>query len=368
MPHAHITRSIPIARTPRVMQLEGLFEVAPSQNSEVAWDVDLPLEARDWSVGLIVGPSGCGKSTLARELFGSALISDFNWPDDQSVVDAFPAHLGIKEITALLSSVGFSSPPHWLRPFRVLSNGEQFRVTLARALAESRSLMVIDEFTSVVDRTVAQVGSAAVAKTIRRRQQKLIAVTCHYDVIDWLQPDWIYEPATDAFQWRSLRRRPAIPLTIRRVHRQAWRLFQRYHYLATNIHPSARCFIALWDERPVAFTAALPFPHAQRPGWREHRTVCLPDFQGVGIGNALSDYVGGLFRSTGKPYRSTTSNPAMIQHRAGSPLWTMVRKPSRVAGPHTGFKHLKSSCSRITASFEYRGPALKADARAFGII
>ena len=64
----------------------------------------------------------------------------------------------------------------WLRPFHVLSNGEQFRATIARALAESakgRELVVIDEFTSVVDRTVAQIGSAAIAKTIRRRHVAL---------------------------------------------------------------------------------------------------------------------------------------------------------------------------------------------------
>ena len=49
---------------------------------------------------------------------------------------------------------------------------------------------------------------------------------------------------------------------------------------------------------PAAFTAVLAFPHARRPGWREHRTVCLPDFQGVGIGNAMSELVASLFVAT----------------------------------------------------------------------
>jgi ABC-type ATPase with predicted acetyltransferase domain len=84
-----------------------------------------------------------------------------------------------------------------LRPFRVLSNGEQFRVTIARALAEQPELLVFDEFTSVVDRNVAKVASAAIAKAVRRRKQKFIAVSCHHDIIEWLQPDWIYEPAGD---------------------------------------------------------------------------------------------------------------------------------------------------------------------------
>src|SRR5690606_16358303 len=113
---------------------------------------------------------------------------------------------------------GFSSPPAWLRPFHVLSNGEQFRVTMARALAESVGLVVVDEFTSVVDRTVAQIGSAAIAKAVRRRGGRFIAVACHYDIADWLEPDWIYEPHTARFA-RDRLRRPDIEIAVRRVHR-----------------------------------------------------------------------------------------------------------------------------------------------------
>ena len=170
MPVLEITHSTPIRRTPRVVQLEGLFDIPPAKRSELSWQVNLPIEEKTWQLGLIVGPSGCGKSTLARELFGKHLVSGYDWPTDRSLVDGFPAEMSIKEITLLLSSVGFSSPPSWLRPFGVLSNGEQFRATIARALAEQPDLVVIDEFTSVVDRTVAQIGSAAMAKTFAARR------------------------------------------------------------------------------------------------------------------------------------------------------------------------------------------------------
>jgi len=300
----------------------------------------------------------------------------FEWPHDKSLVDAFPAKMSIKDITQLLSSVGFSSPPSWLRPFRVLSNGEQFRAFVARTLAESLHApahqpdqnvpVVIDEFSSVVDRTVARIGSAAVAKTVRRIAKttnprcQFVAVSCHYDIIEWLAPDWIYEPAANKFQWRRERQRPAITLEICRVHRTAWQLFGRHHYLSTELHTIAKCFVATVENQPAAFTAVLSFPHPIRPGWREHRTVCLPDFQGVGIGNALSEFVAAIFKSTGKPYRSTTSHPAMIQHRARSPLWKMTRKPSMVnSRRQTGLKNVnfRTSHGRITASFEYTGSA-----------
>jgi ABC-type Mn2+/Zn2+ transport system ATPase subunit len=137
VPRVDVVRSSAIVRTPRVMQLEGLFDVPPTKQSTERWSADLPLDAKPWSIGAIVGPSGAGKSTIARELFGDQLVSGHDWPTDKSVVDGFPAGMSIKDITALLSSVGFSSPPAWLRPFGVLSTGQQFRVTLARALAEA---------------------------------------------------------------------------------------------------------------------------------------------------------------------------------------------------------------------------------------
>jgi hypothetical protein len=374
MPRVDCLKTVPIVRTPRVRQLEGIFDVPPAQRSEQRWTVDLPLDARDWQIGLIVGPSGCGKSTLARELFGDVLVAGFDWPADLSIVDAFPAELGIKEITGLLSSVGFSSPPSWLRPFRCLSNGEQFRVTMARALSERRELVAIDEFTSVVDRTVARIGSAAIARAVRRGSGqpgagRFVAVSCHYDIVDWLQPDWIFDPSSAEFQWRSLQRRPEIELKIARVHRDAWRLFGQHHYLSGTLHSAARCFVAFVEDRPAAFTAVLHHPHPNGGYWCEHRTVCLPDFQGVGIGNALSDYVASLFACTGKDYCSTTSSPAMIAHRNRSASWRMCRAP-RLNRAQNNYNSLNASTawSRFTAGFKWRGVKRREEAKAFGLV
>lgn len=367
-----VRHSTPVVESARVKQLEGMFEVPPTKVSEVAWDHDLPIEDRHWNVGLVVGPSGCGKSTLVREAFPDALVAGYDWPPDRSIIDAFPKTLGIKEITAILSSVGFSSPPAWLRPFHVLSNGEQFRVTMARAIAEGAALTVLDEFTSVVDRTVAKIGSAAIAKTVRKRDMRFIAVACHYDIIEWLQPDWTYEPATGTFSWRSVQPRPRVTLTIQRVHHSAWKLFRHHHYLDTSLNKAATCFLATVDGMPAAFCAVLPFPHGHRSGWRLHRTVCLPDFQGVGIGNRLNEFVSSMFRATGKPVFSTTGHPAMIHYRARSPVWKLLRKPgqtSRKQGPHTKIKGLNRTAAknRLTAGFEYVGPVREEDARRFGL-
>lgn len=358
MPSKSIVRSCEVKRSARVIQMESIFDVPPSQRSENKWEVNIPCEGAPWNIGLIVGPSGCGKSTIARELFGKDLIGGYDWPSDQSILDAFPKDMGVKDITSILGSVGFSSPPSWVRPFGVLSNGEQFRVTVARALAENTELAVIDEFTSVVDRTVAKIGSCAVAKAVRLRGQRLIAVACHYDIIDWLQPDWIYYPATGEFERRSLRRRPPIELEVIRVKKSAWELFKRHHYLSEKLLSCAKCWVGLIDGQPAVFASAVPRV-GHNGAWREHRTVCLPDYQGAGIGNAFSNYIASVMKSKSGIFRSVTSNPAMITSRLRSELWEASEKtrPYLVRSKHAGLQGMSLSFCRSTWSFRYIGPA-----------
>jgi GNAT superfamily N-acetyltransferase len=241
--------------------------------------------------------------------------------------------------------------------------------------------MVFDEFTSVVDRTVARVASAALSKAIRSGAiaVRFVAVTCHYDVVRWLGPDWVLDmsgPSLSRGRVRPVRqahgRRPPLALEISRCDRSMWKRFERHHYLSGTLHRSAMCFLARFEDQPAAFTAVLPFPHPRRPGWREHRTVCLPDFQGVGIGSALSDFVASLYVATGKPYFSTTSHPAMIHHRAHSPLWKMRRAPAPVSRHASTSRDAtcmadSNSRERITAGFEYVGAPRVADARRLGV-
>src|SRR5262245_60035186 len=354
---SHIAVGTPVIVSPRVQQVAGLFDLAIAPTSRVEWHVHLPLEEQPWHIGLVTGPSGCGKSTIARRLWRREIehVANLRWDEDQSILDAFPEDMSIKDITALLCAVGFSSPPAWLRPYGVLSTGEQFRATLARLLAELPELCVMDEYTSVVDRTVAQVGSAALAKTVRQRKQRFVAVTCHDDVEEWLQPDWVYCPADGRFAWRCLQRRPAIHLAISRCKNAAWTLFRRHHYLSHELAPSAVCFLATWHERPVAFSAWLPFMGSKRPARREHRTVTLPDYQGVGIGAALSSFCASLWKALGYRALSTTTHPAFIAARRRSKQWRLTRKPSFARGHERRIRH---ATTRLTAGFEYVGPAL----------
>jgi len=159
----------------------------------------LPIEGNDWQIGIIVGRSGSGKSSIAKKLFPDAYITGFEY-GHACILDDFPEGIETGEITRLLCSVGFASPPDWLKAYRCLSQGEKMRVDIARALCLAQKVIVFDEFTSVVDRDVAKIASFAISKAIRRdKDKKFIAVTCHYDVVDWLDPDWVF--CTDSMEF-----------------------------------------------------------------------------------------------------------------------------------------------------------------------
>jgi ABC-type ATPase with predicted acetyltransferase domain len=159
----------------------------------------IPIEVDDWQIGVIVGRSGSGKSSIAKRLFGDSYILGFDY-SHKCILDDFPEGLETGEITKMLCSVGFASPPDWLKAYSCLSQGEKMRVDIARALCLDSKLIVFDEFTSVVDREIAKVSAYAISKAIRRQKdKKFIAVTCHYDVVDWLEPDWVF--CTDTMEF-----------------------------------------------------------------------------------------------------------------------------------------------------------------------
>lgn len=194
MPTFDIVRQSDIDNTFRVAKVMNDFDVKPEHSTEeFHGKIDFP---KDWQIGIIVGGSGTGKSTIGRELFGELIDDSFEYKA-KSVIDDMPGK-DIQEIQKIFYAVGFGSVPSWLKPYSVLSNGEKMRVDLARKMLNS-DFVVFDEFTSVVDRQVAKVMSIAINKAISRYpDKKFVAIGCHFDVIEFLQPDWIFN--TDKMQ------------------------------------------------------------------------------------------------------------------------------------------------------------------------
>jgi len=185
----------------RVSAILSAFSLDPKAINE-HFQGNIDIEDKEWSIGLIVGASGTGKSTIAKELFPNEYIDHYVYGNGP-IVDEMPQGQSVKDIEKVFTSVGFASPPSWLKEYSVLSNGERMRVDLARAILEQRDIIVFDEFTSVVDRDVAKTTSYALSKAIRKLGKKFIAVSCHRDIIDWLGPDWVYDTDEKLFSFQE---------------------------------------------------------------------------------------------------------------------------------------------------------------------
>lgn len=340
----------------RARQVCSMFDCPPSEKCRLEWKCEFPIEEQDWSVGLIVGPSGSGKSSIMRHVFGEMPLLEWN---AKSVVDNFDKRFSVEKIAEVCSAVGFNTIPAWMRPHAVLSNGEKFRVDLARRLLEIPDPIVVDEFTSVVDRQVAQIGSHAVQKYVRRNNRKFVAVTCHYDVIDWLQPDWVLDAATRSFTRRSLQRRPSVECTIGRVPYAAWSLFAPYHYLTGELHRAARCF-GLWvNGRLAVFAGVMHFPHpTEKDIRRVSRIVTLPDYQGLGLAFVLLEQLGAAYKAAGFRFRNYPAHPSFVRGHDKSPLWALKKAPGRFFAKRKDITITGSFGGRPCAVFEYVGPAM----------
>lgn len=367
MPRVDVVVDCPVHDSFRVQQVAGMFDLPLSERSREQFSLELPDRDEDWSIGLVVGPSGSGKSTIAREHFGDALYQAAGWPRNAAVIDGFD-RLPIRQATGLFTAVGFSSPPAWVKPYHVLSGGERFRCDLARALSvgcvpeladaevSDWPLVVFDEYTSVVDRQVAKVCSAAIAKAVRRRniRCRFVAVSCHYDIARWLEADWVVDTAAGTLSRRRLRR-PPIELRISRCGRDVWRRFARHHYLTGSLSPSARCYVATWNGVPVTFCATIPII-GRRGHWRFTRIVTLPDYQGIGIGMRTVEAIASLYRQEGLRINVTTSHPAVIGHAQRDNRWRIVRvKKTGTPGAADRFRGYHGSAGRAVVSMEFVG-------------
>ncbi|QGJ71051.1 Cytochrome c biogenesis ATP-binding export protein CcmA [Planctomycetales bacterium 10988] len=349
MPRVDFVTNCPLYDSFRVQQIVGMFGLEGTSSSEIRVSAELPSLEEEWNVGAIVGPSGAGKTTLARRAYAEYFHHPIAWPTDRAVIDGFP-DFPIQKITQMLTAVGFGSPPHWLKPYSVLSGGEQFRCELAQALLKQKSLFVFDEFTSLLDRHSAQLLSAAVSKTIRRENRKFIAVTCHEDVLPWLEPDWVYRADSGQLQRRRLRR-PSIHLDVGPCRQAFWKSFADYHYLSGTLSPYATCWLGSWEGRPVAFAAVL---HAigQRGLKRISRLVVHPLYQGLGIGSRFLQSIAGWYLCQGLRIRMSTSHPGMVHHLKHSVHWLVTDvQACRRNDPRSGRGTVQSMRPLVSAEF-----------------
>jgi ABC-type lipoprotein export system ATPase subunit len=290
---------------------------------EINYQLD-NLNNFDWNIIVVFGGSGSGKTSILRNIgeikipnfkSGIALISNFDWLDP-------------KDATHLLTSVGLSSVPTWLRPFETLSNGEQYRAIIAYLISKAKEneIILIDEFTSVVNRDVAKSMSFAIQKYIRRNNKKVIFASCHYDIFEWLMPDYVLSPekggALEKGEW--LRQgKPSIELSVHRCKPKVWDLFKKHHYLTEDVNEAYIFLLFELNNKPIAINVMgiqVGKTDCFR-SYRESRIVVLPDYQGMGIGSKISEFCAGISKFSKSNYYTKTSNPALGEYRNKNINW-----------------------------------------------
>ena len=321
---------------------------------------DLPELPDSFGMLLIVGSSGGGKTSMLKKHFNYD-GNKHQW-DDESICESFDT---AEDAINRLGAVGLNSIPAWLKPYHVLSNGEKFRADLAINL---KSGAVFDEFTSVVDRNVAKSTCVAIRKYIdKNKLNNIVLASCHRDIVEWLQPDFVYDVDTKELQPRgSLQQRPTIELEIRELGKeeksQAWEVFRKHHYLSEKLNKSARCFVMYWGDVVVGFASSLTMPSGYlKNAYREHRTVILPDFQGMGFGTKLSNKIAQLHLDEGKRYFSRTTHFRFGEYRQNSPLWKptsknrVLRKDILAKPKEELYNNYRGDGRRVCYSHEYIG-------------
>jgi len=322
---------------------------------------EMPDVPQKFKVGLIIGPSGSGKSLLLSQ-FGKEEIPE--WNANKAVVSHF---ISPQEAIDRLMSVGLNTIPAWCRPYHVLSNGEKFRADLARKI---KTGAVLDEFTSVVDRNVAKAASVSLKRYIDNHDiSNVVLASCHYDILEWLRPDWYFDTVDGILHDGRSLRRPSVEIKLYPCKRSIWAMFAKHHYLTEKLSRSCRSYVAVADfgsgEAIVGFSSTIPFPHGYiKNAYRGHRTVVLPDFQGLGFGPKISDAVAQLHLDEGKRYFSRTAHPRLGAYRDHSSLWKRTSNNRKVSRKTAYTKASKLQAWKIDSirecfSHEYIGKKIE---------
>ena len=335
------------------------FDLAVSDVAEVRIPNNLNLSklGSEWNIGVICGASGSGKSTILHSL---GEITEVEFDNNKPLISNFEP-MTPQEASSILCAMGLASVPTWIRPYSSLSNGERYRAEVAKRISSNKGgVILVDEYTSVVDRNVAKSMSNALQKYIRKEKKQIILATCHYDILEWLQPDWIYDLNKGGALEKGdcLRQRPQISLSVYRSTYDTWNIFKKHHYMTEEMNKSASCFVFSWGKQLVAFVGVLPQPSGYfDKAVRGTRTVVLPDFQGLGIGSRITDFIASIYKQAGYRYFTKTVNPKLGEYSNHSEKWKTTSKNGRIIRPSVS-KLNKKQKLRASYCHEYVGDGL----------
>lgn len=365
--------------------VDTLFEYDSNRNfSNTMVENLINVLPHDFSLGCIIGASGTGKSTICKKLtdnnYKLAKKGNKLWESTPIIeqIDDDPQNAVEK-----LLACGLCSVPQWFLKYCDLSDGQKKRADLCRNL---ENYTIFDEFSSKLDRISAKNLSRNLHKFIKNTGLKNIIIsTPFYDVLNWIQPDWVYYTSNNEFinllKFDTLNKNwiffevedvknidintgteNKIYLSISSSKR--WDKYKNHHYLSSDICNNCHYYelhiICENVIRDIGYIAVSPLPHTIKAK-REHRLVILPEAQGIGIGSSVSEYMGKKYRDLGYRYYAKTTHPKLGNYRNKTKnLW----KPTSTNGKIRNNKGLGNNWdqkSRTYYSHEFIGSNLHQD-------
>lgn len=277
-----------------------------------------------WNVGLIYGASGSGKTTLAKKLFGDDVFKTI-LNEDEPIINQLPKELTYDECAAILSGIGLNSVPCWVRPVKTLSNGQRARAEAALLMVQNKGIISIDEWTSVVDRTVAKAMSHCLQKFARKQNKQIILLSCHHDVLEWLIPDWLIDCNEQKFHLKQnenffFTEREKLKFDVKRIGRESWKYFSKYHYLSERLPGGEIYLYGLFHESKQigfqCFANYTPKVKGKKVIVHSNRTVIHPDYQGLGLGIKVINETSRVFIQDYPDYRIMAKFSALPVYKA----------------------------------------------------
>jgi len=145
-------------------------------------------------------------------------------------------------------------------------------------------------------------------------------------------------------------------------------MFSKYYYL-NHFKPPGNDYVAFYNNTPVAFCSIQHFPHPRAKNIKRiTRLVTMPDYQGIGIGVKLLDWVANYYTKLNSRVRIVTSTPSLAYSLKYNIHWQLKRQGRVGSGSGSGSVHNKhnltrtngtyrtyrTSVNRITTAWEYK--------------
>lgn len=170
--------------------INKIYDIDENHNNKI--DNDYKLNPFN-KITAIIGGSGTGKTVLMKKLFKTDDVT-FKVNDEKCITTLlYEKKPDIDEIFNVLFNCGLSSVPVWKQPFSTLSNGEKLRFEIAYKLLDDSDIFYIDEFTSMLDRQTAENLCINIDKLLKKYNKSMVFTSCHYDVLNWMQVDEVYD-------------------------------------------------------------------------------------------------------------------------------------------------------------------------------